>query len=152
MTGRNPEAPSRPTRDDPYDVAYFRRHRSDDPSQAMPGRTFLESVPVRIRAQFEAIVIAVAKAPPHKFAGGGKWEAMHGVMNGLYEVRVDGPPNRRHYRLFCILDSKAKGRAPMLVILDGEAKPFRTEMPDKVYRRVRGYRDEYLARQPRSLG
>jgi hypothetical protein len=76
---------------------------------------------------------------------------VHGEMNGLYEVRVDGPPNRTHYRLFCVLDTKAKGRGPLLVIIDGERKPFRTEMPNKVYRRVRGYRDEYCAREPRSI-
>ena len=132
MIGRDPAAPVGPSRDDPYDIAFFQRHRSDDPSPATPGREFLESVPARIRAQFDAIVIAVAKAPPHKFAGGGKWEAMHGVMSGLYEVRVDGPPNRTHYRLFCILDGRAKGRGPLLVIVDGEAKPFRTQMPNKV--------------------
>jgi hypothetical protein len=66
-------------------------------------------------------------------------------------VRVDGPPDRTHYRLFCVLDTKAERRAPLLVVLDGDKKQFRTEMPDKVYRRVRGYREEYLARQPRSL-
>ena len=151
MTYRRPAAPSGPSRDDPYDIAFFQRHKNDDPRQATPGRAFLESVPARIRAQFDAIVIAVAQAPPHRFAGGGKWEAMHGAMNGLYEVRVDGPPNRTHYRLFCVLDSKAKGRGPLLVIIDGEAKPFRTEMPGKAYRRVRDYRDEYLSRQPRSI-
>jgi hypothetical protein len=122
----------------------------DDAYEAVPGRAFLASLPVRIRAEFSAILIAVATAPPHKFAGGGKWEAMHGEMGGLYEVRVDGPPNRTHYRLFCLLDTRGPGERPVLVIIDGDRKPFRTEMPAKVYRRVRGYRDEYLARQPRS--
>jgi hypothetical protein len=149
VTRRQSATPTGQSRDDPYEIVYFRRHKGDDPSRAMPGREFLASVSLRIRAQFDAIVIAVAKAPPHKFAGGGKWEAMHGAMNGLYEVRVDGPPNRTHYRLFCLLDTKARDRGPLLVILDGESKPFRTEMPERVYRRVRGYRDEYLARQPR---
>jgi len=101
-------------------------------------------------------VIAVAKAPPHKFAGGGKWEAMSGAMSGIYEVRVDGPPNRTHYRLFCVLDTKAldsdgEHRDPLLVILDGASKPFKTEMPDKVYSAVRDLRTEYLSRPRRSL-
>ena len=29
-----------------------------------------------------AVLIAVAGAPPKKFAGGGYWEAMHGDMTG----------------------------------------------------------------------
>jgi hypothetical protein len=140
-----------PSADDAYDIIYFRRHKDDDPNQATPGREFLASLPARIRAEFSVILIAVATAPPHKFAGGGKWEAMHGEMNGVYEVRVDGPPNRTHYRLFCVLDTKAAGKGPVLVIIDGEKKPFRTEMPAKAYRRVRRYRDEYFARQPRSI-
>jgi hypothetical protein len=40
-------------------------------------------------------VVAIANAPPPAFSGGGKWEAMHGRMGGVYEVRVDGP-NRHH--------------------------------------------------------
>jgi len=30
-------------------------------------------------------------APPPRFSGGGKWEAMHGDMAGYYEVRATGP-------------------------------------------------------------
>jgi hypothetical protein len=82
---------------------------------------------------------------------------MSGEMARLYEVRFDGPPNRTHYRLFCVLDTKGldsdgKPRKPTLVIIDGDSKPFRTEMPAKVYKRVRMMRDEYLARDQRSLG
>ena len=65
--------------------------------------------------------------------------------------RADGPPGRTHYRLFCVLDVHAKGHRPLLVILDGDQKPLRTEMPAKVYARVRRHRDEYLSRNPRSL-
>ena len=50
-----------------------------------------------------AVVKAVADAPPPAFSGGGKWEAMHGDMNGFYEIRADGP-KRHHYRLFCMLE------------------------------------------------
>ncbi|CCH73168.1 hypothetical protein BN11_240004 [Nostocoides australiense Ben110] len=45
-----------------------------------------------------AALIAVASAPPKRFAGGGYWEAMKGEMTGWFEVRVDGP-GRHHYRL-----------------------------------------------------
>lgn len=140
-----------PKPDDAYEIVYFRRRREDDPSQAVPGQQFLAVVPPAIAARIRAVVIAVAKAPPHKFAGGGKWEAMSDDMAGVYEVRVDGPPNRTHYRLFCVLDTKAEGRGPLLVIIDGASKPFRTEMPSKSYAQVRAHRDEYLKRPRRSL-
>ena len=145
-----------PRPDDAYDIAYFRRHKDDDPTQPVPGQVFLAGVPAAVAARLRAVVIAVAQAPPHKFAGGGKWEAMSGAMAGIYEVRVDGPPNRTHYRLFCVLDNKAvdadgNRRDPLLVILDGASKPFKTEMPDKVYGAVRDLRAEYLSRPKRSL-
>lgn len=72
-------------------------------------------------------------------------------MAGIYEIRVDGPPNRTHYRLFCLLDTKAQGQGPLLVIIDGASKPFRTELPQKIYDRVSALRDEYLKRSKRSL-
>jgi hypothetical protein len=140
-----------PKPDDPYEIAYFRRHRDDDATQVAPGQQFLANVPSAIAARIRAVVIAVAKAPPHKFAGGGKWEAMHDTMAGIYEIRVDGPPNRTHYRLFCLLDTKAQGQGQLLVIIDGASKPFRTELPQKVYDRVSALRDEYLKRSKRSL-
>jgi hypothetical protein len=134
-----------------YGIAYYQRHSDDDPATRVPGRDFLAACPPAVRARFRAVVIAVAAAPPPRFAGGGKWEAMHGEMSGFYEVRIDGPPGRTHYRLFCVLDSQARGHGPMLIIIDGDKKPVRTEMPAKVYARVRRYRDEYLSRNPRSL-
>ena len=145
-----------PGADDPYQIVYFMQHETDDPSQTIPGQEFLKVVPATIAARLRAVVIAVAQAPPHKFAGGGKWEAMSGEMAGIYEVRVDGTPNRTHYRLFCVLDTKAhddndEPLGALLVILGGASKPFRTEMPDKVYAAIRELRDEYLSRNLRSL-
>jgi hypothetical protein len=145
-----------PGPNDPYDIAYLKRHKADDADETIPGQEFFDGLPATVAARFRAVVIAVAQAPSHKFVGGGKWEAMSGGMSGIYEARVDGTPNRTHYRLFCVLDTKAldgKGnpRGPLLVILDGAAKPFRTEMPDKVYGAVRDLRDEYLKRAQRSL-
>lgn len=72
-----------PTTDDPYEIAYFRRHRDDDSTQVAPGQQFLANVPPAIAARIRAVIIAVAKAPPHKFSGGGKWEAMHDTMAGI---------------------------------------------------------------------
>ncbi|TDP97209.1 hypothetical protein EV186_103171 [Labedaea rhizosphaerae] len=105
-----------------------------------------------MRAKFYAVLNAVAAAPPKRFAGGGAWEAMHGDMTGWFEVRRDGP-GRRHYRLFCLLDYEADGvDKPLLVIVDGRSKPFRTELSPSDYRAVRAFGDEYRKRNPRSLG
>ncbi len=82
-------------------VHFFQRHPDDDPTSPVPGRDFLERCPVA--ARMAAVLKAVADAPPTAFAGGGYWEAMHGTMAGYYEVRVDGR-DRRHYRLFCVLE------------------------------------------------
>ena len=99
-----------------------------------------------------AVLVAVAAAPPKKFTGGGHWEAMRGEMTGWFEIRVDGPPNRTHYRLFCLLDYDAQGvDKPLLVVVDGRSKPFRTTLRDRDYRAVRDLGDEYRTRQPRSI-
>jgi hypothetical protein len=124
-----PDVPRlRAERDDAHDVVYFRRHVDDDPGQSTPARAFLASCPITVRAKFAAILVAVASAPPHRFAGGGYWEAMHADMAGWYEVRVDGPKprggrGRHHYRLYCLLD----------------------------YRATAALGAEYLARNPRSV-
>lgn len=137
--------------DHPYRVVYFRRHKNDDPSESMPGREFLRSCPDKIRATMAAVLLQVAAAPPHRFAGGGYWEAMHGDMAGFHEVRVDGP-RRHHYRLFCLLDTEALGDGPLLVVLAGADKPFQTTLSEATYAEVRRLGDEYRKRQPRSLG
>jgi hypothetical protein len=140
-----------PSSDDPHEIAYFRRLKRDDPSQTTPGRDFVDSCPVGVRAKFRAVLVAVATAPPKRFAGGGYWEAMKGTMAGWFEVRVDGP-KRRHYRLFCLLDYEAKGRdKPLLVVVTGLDKPFRTEFSDADYEAVRALGEEYRKGDPRSV-
>lgn len=90
-------------------------------------------------------------APPKRFAGGGYWEAMHGDMTGWFEVRVNGP-GRHHYRLFCRLDYQANGSdKPLLVVIGGRDKPFRTTLSDADYAEVRALGVEYLSRNPRSV-
>lgn len=143
--------PTAPSSDDPHDIVYFRRHKSDDPSQATPGREFVDSCPTGVRAKFRAVLVAVATAPPKRFAGGGYWEAMKGDMAGWFEVRVDGP-KRHHYRLFCLLDYEAKARdKPLLVVVAGLDKPFRTEFSSADYADVRALGEEYRGRNPRSI-
>jgi hypothetical protein len=99
------------------------------------------------------VLVAVAAAPPKRFAGGGYWEAMKGAMTGWFEVRVDGLGRHHYRRLFCLLDYAAEElHRPLLVIVDGRAKPFRTELTSADYAAVRTLGEEYRNRNPRSLG
>ncbi len=141
---------TRPSPDDVHEIAFFRRHEHDDPSQATPGRDALNSYPTTVRAKMRAALIAVAAAPPKRFAGGGYWEAMKGDMAGWFELRADGP-GRHHYRLFCLLDYEAKGREkPLLVVIDGRDKPFQTVLSERDYAAVRALGEEYRSRNPRT--
>lgn len=88
-----------------------------------------------------------------RYSGGGYWGAMKGDMTGWFEVRVDGP-QRHHYRLYCRLDYEATNpdlARPLLVVIAGLDKPFRTELTKADYARVRALGDEYLSRNPRSI-
>lgn len=143
--------PATPSSDDEHEIVFFRRHHEDDPTQATPGRAALNSWPTKVRAKARAALVAVAGAPPKRFAGGGYWEAMRGEMTGWFELRVDGP-RRHHYRLFCRLDYEATGHAkPLLVVIDGRDKPFRTTLKESDYAEVRALGEEYLGRNPRSV-
>jgi hypothetical protein len=140
-----------PSSDDTHEVVFFRRHVKDDPNEAAPGHDFLNACPTGVRSKMRAVLAAVAAAPPKRFAGGGYWEAMKGDMSGWFEVRVDGP-QRHHYRLFCLLDYDAKGMdKPLLVVVAGLDKPFRTELAATDYAGVRQLADEYKSANPRSL-
>ena len=117
----------------PWRVHFFRRHPHDDPYESVPARDFLDGCPTKVSAMMVAVARAVAEAPPPTFSGGGKWEAMHGKMGGIYEIRVDGP-DRHHYRLFCLLD-----------------KPFQTKLSDRDYDEVLELVAEFRKRAPRSV-
>jgi len=146
-----PEVRTGPSPDDVHDVVFFQRHHDDDPSEATPGREFLRACPAKVRATMRAVLTQVAAAPPKRFAGGGYWEAMKDEMTGWFEVRVDGP-RRHHYRLFCLLDCAAQhGTKPLLVVVCGLDKAFRTQLSKADYRHVRDLGAEYLTRNPRSL-
>lgn len=89
------------------------------------------------------VLAAVAEAPPTKFAGGGKWEAMHGVCTGMYEVRAK--VGGMHYRLFCVLDLFAENSdLPLLAVIDADSKPDGTVFPDSRYSDRSDLRDEYF--------
>lgn len=100
-----------------------------------------------------AVLHAVRDAPPPAFSGGGKWEAMHGEMSGVYEVRVDGP-KRHHYRLFCVLErdgARLGLGGPSVVVICGRSKPFMTKLSSRDYEEVRGLVLEFQNRTPRSV-
>lgn len=59
---------------------------------------------------------------------------------------------RHHCGLFCLLDYEARGQdKPLLVVVDGKDKPFRTTLSDSDYMAVRAMGEEYLRRNPRSI-
>lgn len=140
-----------PSRFDVHDVVFFRRHKDDDPARAAPGRDALNAWPTSVRAKARAVLAAVAAAPPHRFSGGGYWEAMRGQMVGWYEVRINGP-KRHHFRLFCLLDYEAyEVVKPLLVVIDGRDKEFNSTISEREYSKIRALGEEYLARNPRSI-
>ena len=149
---RRPSTQTSPRRDDTFEIVFFKRGGLRGSPSQIPAQDFLNDVcPEKVRATMRNVLIAVAAAPPHRFAGGGYWEAMHDDMSGIFEVRVDGP-DRTHYRLFCVLDRDAWGRQePLLVVLTGLKKPFLTKFKTSQYRGVKGLRDEYFGKNPRSL-
>lgn len=136
-----------------WDVKLFQRHPEDDPTETCPAESFLDACPDSVAADLIAIIDAVAEGPPPQFRGGGLWEAMHGMMRGLYEARTRGP-DRRLYRLFCLLERPAPDlglNGPAIVLITGLSKPNGTAFTAADYSRVRGLVDEYRARTPRSV-
>jgi hypothetical protein len=137
-----------------WGIEFFQRHAKDDRNRAVPGRDFLDEIPNKIAAHMVAVLEAVADAPPPAYSGGGYWEAMHGEMAGYYEIRVDGQPNRTHYRLFCLLDRDGKKvglDGPSIVVIAGNKKPFRAVFSDEDYEEVRKLGREFRSRIPRSV-
>ena len=130
----------------PWLVHFFKRSADDDPNETVPTLEFLETVPVKVAAEIHAVLVAVAQAPPPAFSGGGKWEAMHGDMAGIYEVRVQG--GGMNYRLFCLLvrDAPRLGGSS-IVCLGGLSKPRRQAANPKDYRQIIGYRSEFNRHQ-----
>lgn len=107
---------------------------------------FLDRLPDKVRAETLAVLTAVAAAPPPSFSGGGKWEAMHGEMAGLYEIRVQG--GGMNHRLFCILERNAHDLGgSSIVAIDGLSKPKRSAAAPKGYRRALQHRAEFELRR-----
>jgi hypothetical protein len=127
---------------EPWLIHFFQRHRADNPARPVPTIDFLDGLQDKVAAEIQAVLEAVAAAPPPSFSGGGKWEAMHDYMAGFYEVRVQG--GGANHRLFCLLDRNADDLGgPSLICLDGLSKPERSAASPRDYRRVRQYADEF---------
>ena len=110
--------------------------------ESVPTIGFLDGLPQKVAAEVQAVLDAVAEAPPPSFAGGGKWEAMHGDMAGFYEVRVQG--GGMNHRLLCLLIRDAEDLGgPSIVCLGGLSKPRRERANPRDYRRIKGYREEF---------
>jgi hypothetical protein len=131
---------------EPWLVHFFQRHENEDASRSVPSLDFLAALPQVIVAQFQSILDAVASAPPPAFSGGGKWEAMHGSMSGIFEIRVQGAG--QNHRLFCLLERNAVDLGgASIVVLDGLSKPKRRAANQRDYERVLIHRSEFTARR-----
>jgi len=127
-------------------IHFFQRHGDDDPARPTPTIEFLDTLPDKVAAEIQAVLEAVAAAPPPAFSGGGKWEAMHDDMAGMYEVRVQGAG--ANHRLFCLLERNADDLGgPAIVCLGGLTKPVRSPASPRDYRRIRQYADEFGKRR-----
>jgi hypothetical protein len=131
---------------EPWLIHFFQRHPTDDPGRAVPTRDFMDGLPTKVLAEMLAVLDAVAEAPPPAFSGGGKWEAMHGEMSGLYEVRVQG--GGMNHRLFCVLERDADDLGgSSIVVIDGLSKPKRSAAKPRDYRRVLQMKAEFERRR-----
>jgi hypothetical protein len=147
--------PAPPTRGQStqWRIHFFQRHPQDDPERDVPGRDFLNSCPEKVRTMMLAVVKAVAEAPPPRFAGGGKWEAMRDEMKGY----LRGSRRRAEAAslpALCLLeqgDASLNLGGPSVVIITGKDKPFLTELSEADYAEVRRLGAEYRARKPRSV-
>lgn len=130
---------------DPWRIHFFRRDSRDDPNTTVPALDFLDAIPAKVAAEIHAVLSAVAEAPPPTFSGGGKWEAMHAAMAGMYEIRVQGAG--QNHRLFCVLDRSDDLAGPSIVCIDGLSKAPRQPASERDYRRVRQYVAEFRKRR-----
>ena len=131
---------------DPWRIHFFQRHVDDDPCEAIPALAFLDGLSLKVAAEVDAVLDAVAKAPPPSFSGGGKWEAMPDDMAGFYEVRVQG--GGQNHRLFGLLEREAEDLGgPSIVCVGGLSKPPRTAARPRDYGTVKQFGSEFARRR-----
>jgi hypothetical protein len=122
------------------------------PDGKVPVAEFLTNSPTKVQVLATALIAQIASAPPKRFAGGGYWEAMHGDMVGWFEIRIDGPGRRKHYRLFCLIDYFAlEFDVPLLVVVCGLSKPVGTLLTRRDYESVRRLGEDYFRHDPRPV-
>jgi hypothetical protein len=136
----------------PWSVIYYRA-----PDGSAPAIDFLTDCPRKLEGEFAAVLDAVAAAPPPRFSGGGKWEAMHGIMSSWHEIRLTGP-GREQFRLFCLLENGSPGelarrglQRPAIAVITGMRKPWRTTFSERDYRRVRALGEAHQQNYPRTI-
>jgi hypothetical protein len=123
-------------------IHFFRQESGNQGDERVPAKDFLDSIPPKCAAEVQAVLEAVASAPPPAFSGGGKWEAMHGDMAGFYEVRVQS--SGYNHRLFCLLERDAPDLGgPSVVCLGGLSKRPRSAAKNRDYRSIRRYADDF---------
>jgi len=126
-----------------WSIRFFQREPCAGLPGAVPARDFLGELTELAAAKIEAVLMAVAEAPPPSFSGGGKWQAMHGEMSGCYEVRVRD--SKLNHRLICLLDRPGDDQGePSIVCLGGFSKRLRTSAAAREYRRLARDRQEFL--------
>ena len=77
---------------------------------------------------------------------------MRGKLSGFYEAKTRGP-DRRLYRVFCLLEREAPGLSgPSIVLICGLVKPHNSAFREVDYAWVRQLGDEYRRRLPRNIG
>ena len=121
-------------------LIHFFQHEDDDQARSTPTIEFLETLPDKVAAEIQAVLEAVAAAPPPSFS------AMHDDMAGIYEVRVQG--GGANHRLFCLLERNGDDLGgPAVVCLGGLSKPVRSAASRRDYSRIRQYADEFRKRR-----
>ena len=130
----------------PWLIHFFERHPDDDPNRSVPVRDFFDALPAKVVAEIQAVLDAVADAPSPAFSGGGKWEAMHGLMAGFFEIRVRA--GSLNYRVFCVLERDAEDLGgSSIVAIDSLSKAKRSAAETRDYRRALGYLAEFRRRR-----
>ena len=100
-------------------------------------KSLLQKMDVGERAKFSAIVTAVCNAPTGSFSGGGYWQALHGELRGLFEIRFQGK-SPWLYRFFCAVNS----REACLYIFAGARKKKGEKLTTRTYAEVLSLAEE----------
>jgi len=115
-----------------------------DETGAQPALQFLMQAPSSATTKINAVLDAVAKAPPPQFSGGGLWKPMHAEMAGFYEVTVRY--QQFNYRVLCVLDRKRESGSAIVMIF-GFRKPVRSAAKPRDYDLALEVRDHYRQHQ-----